>query len=206
MTSRRHSKPARRSPPSVAGTGAVVRRAPGERRRILLAGVASRGAGYRHVVRADRPRVRHLRRHRGARRARTDNAIVGVVSASAPAYAQSFASGTSVSRDATTSIADGMACRTPGARRAGHHPRGRRPHRGGHRRRDRGGDAGFYADTHNVAEGAGAAGLAALLQERENARGAVAGIVLTGANVDPEPFARILSNLEPEPRRTRRTS
>jgi threonine dehydratase len=51
----------------------------------------------------------------------------------------------------------------------------------------------LFSATHNVVEGAGAAGLAALLQERPNTRGAIAGIVLTGANVDPEPFARILA-------------
>jgi threonine dehydratase len=44
-----------------------------------------------------------------------------------------------------------------------------------------------------VAEGAGAASLAAVLQERTKLRGLTVGIVVTGANVDPEPFARILA-------------
>jgi len=51
----------------------------------------------------------------------------------------------------------------------------------------------LFADTHNVAEGAGAASLAAVLQERTKLRGLTVGIVVTGANVDPEPFARILA-------------
>ena len=51
----------------------------------------------------------------------------------------------------------------------------------------------LFTDTHNVVEGAGAASLAALLKERTTLRGQTAAIVLTGANVDPEPFARILS-------------
>jgi threonine dehydratase len=51
----------------------------------------------------------------------------------------------------------------------------------------------LFADTHNVVEGAGAASLAAVLQERTKLRGLTVGIVLTGANVDPEPFARILA-------------
>jgi len=51
----------------------------------------------------------------------------------------------------------------------------------------------LFTDTHNVVEGAGAASLAALLQDRGKFRVLTAGIVLTGANVDPQPFARILT-------------
>jgi len=54
----------------------------------------------------------------------------------------------------------------------------------------------LFNDTHNVVEGAGAASLAALLQERDAIRGQTAGIVLTGANVDAQPYARILSASE----------
>ena len=124
--------------------------------------------------------------------------IVGVVSAAAPAYARSFELGRPVSHHVSTRIADGMACRTPVAEaldaiRAGV---------------DRIVEVTddeieqamriLFIDTHNVVEGAGAAGLAALLQERETIRVLTAGIVLTGANVDPQPFARILA----EPGRT----
>ena len=119
--------------------------------------------------------------------------IVGVVSAAAPAYARSFALGRPVSHEVSTRIADGMACRTPDADaldmiRAGVErivevtddeiERAMRI---------------LFTDTHNVVEGAGAAGLAALLQERDKVRTLTAGIVLTGANVDPQPFARILT-------------
>jgi pyridoxal-phosphate dependent enzyme len=48
----------------------------------------------------------------------------------------------------------------------------------------------LFTDTHNVVEGA--ASLAAVLQERATLRGHTAAIVLTGANVDPRPFAGIL--------------
>jgi threonine dehydratase len=51
----------------------------------------------------------------------------------------------------------------------------------------------IYDDIHNVAEGAGAAGLAALLHERELMRGRTVGIVLTGANVDAGQFAPIIA-------------
>ena len=55
----------------------------------------------------------------------------------------------------------------------------------------------LFTDTHNVVEGAGAAGLAALLQERGKLSGLTAGIVVTGANVDPQPFARVLNGGRP---------
>ena len=53
----------------------------------------------------------------------------------------------------------------------------------------------LFSDTHNVVEGAGAVPLAAVLQEREALRGRTVGIVLTGANIDPEPFARVIRSL-----------
>ena len=49
----------------------------------------------------------------------------------------------------------------------------------------------LFAETHNVAEGAGAAALAALLQERERA-GPRAAVVLSGGNVDRSVYARVL--------------
>jgi threonine dehydratase len=51
----------------------------------------------------------------------------------------------------------------------------------------------LFADTHNVAEGAGAASLAAALQQRERCAGRSVGLVITGANVDSEVFARVLA-------------
>src|SRR3954468_8439625 len=119
--------------------------------------------------------------------------IVGVVSAAAPAYARSLSLGKLVSHDATTRIADGIACRTPDADafdiiRAG-------ADRVIEVTDDEVEDAmrALFTDTHNVVEGAGAVSLAAVLQERAKVRGLTVGIVLTGANVDPQPFARILA-------------
>jgi len=51
----------------------------------------------------------------------------------------------------------------------------------------------IYDDTHNVAEGAGAAAVAALLQEKEAIAGRRVGAVLSGGNVDRELFAAVLS-------------
>ncbi len=51
----------------------------------------------------------------------------------------------------------------------------------------------YFADTHNVAEGAGAAPLAALLQERDKMAGKTVGLILTGGNVDTEVYQGVLA-------------
>ena len=50
----------------------------------------------------------------------------------------------------------------------------------------------YFTDTHNVAEGAGAAPLAALLQERDRMAGKKVGLILTGGNADKELFSKAL--------------
>lgn len=50
----------------------------------------------------------------------------------------------------------------------------------------------LFTDTHNVAEGAGAAALAAAMQQRERWRGKTVGISVTGGNVDAAMFAEVL--------------
>ena len=52
----------------------------------------------------------------------------------------------------------------------------------------------LYADTHNLAEGAGAAALAAALQERGRLASQTVGVALTGANVDARMYADVLLN------------
>jgi threonine dehydratase len=118
--------------------------------------------------------------------------IVAVVAASAPAYARSLAEGRLVSHDATTRIADGMACRTPV-------PDALDQIRAGIDRVVEVTDdqieaamRAIYDDTHNVVEGAAAASVAAMLSERDRIRGRAVGVVLTGANVDRTVFARVL--------------
>jgi threonine dehydratase len=119
--------------------------------------------------------------------------IVAVVAASAPAYARSLALGRPVSHDATTRIADGMACRTPV-------PDALDQIRTGIVRVVEVTDdeieaamRAIYDDTHNVAEGAAASTVAALLSERDRIHGRSVGVVLTGGNVDRSAFARVLA-------------
>ncbi|WP_409051336.1 threonine dehydratase [Variovorax sp. GrIS 2.14] len=120
--------------------------------------------------------------------------IIGVVSSHATAYRDSFRAGRLMEAPVSTRLADGMACRTPvpealqviqreaddviavsddevaEAMRA------------------------LFIDTHNVAEGAGAAALAAALQQQDRWRGKTVGIALTGGNVDAGMFAGVLTS------------
>jgi len=120
--------------------------------------------------------------------------VVGVVSAGAPAYALSLAGDALVSHAVTTELADGMACRTPNADALA-------MLRGRVDRVVTVTDAevadamrALFTDTHNVAEGAGAASLAALLQPAERTRqhGRRVAVILCGGNVDRDVFARVL--------------
>ena len=119
--------------------------------------------------------------------------IVGVVSAHAPAYARSLAAGSSQSAPVSTVLADGMACRTPV-------PSALEAMRGKVARVVEVTDAqvadamrALFSDTHNVAEGAAAAPLAALMAEPPALRGRRSGFVLSGGNVDRDLFARVLA-------------
>lgn len=51
----------------------------------------------------------------------------------------------------------------------------------------------YFTDTHNVAEGAGAAPLAALLKEREKMAGKRVGLILSGGNIDREVYLKVLA-------------
>ena len=124
--------------------------------------------------------------------------IVGVVSAGAEAYALSFEAGHVVSTNTTnTVLADGMDCRAPWEQPV------EIIHKGC-ARVVRVTDAevatamrAYYTDTHNVAEGAGAAPLAAALQERDVVKGKKVGVILCGGNVDSDKFARVLAGEVP---------
>ena len=120
--------------------------------------------------------------------------VVGVVSSGATTYADSLSAGHVVPAAVSTQLADGMAVRVADA------------------------DAlailqqhldhvvvvsdaevaqamrTLFVDTHNVAEGAGAAAFAAAWQERERVRGQQVGVTLCGGNVDADVFARVLAD------------
>lgn len=116
--------------------------------------------------------------------------IIGVQSTQAPAYALSLAAGQVISTTTCDTRADGMATRVPD-------PEAFEIIRRGVSRivqvtDDEVGEAivAYWTDTHNLAEGAGAAPLAALLQERDRQSGRSVGVVLCGGNIDLSLFRR----------------
>jgi len=119
--------------------------------------------------------------------------LVGVVSRHAPTYALSLAAGRVVEAPVTTRLADGMAVRRADAQALAVLARGLDHMVQVSDDEVAAAMRAIYTDTHNVAEGAGAAALAAALQERPTLRGRCVGVALTGANVDADAFAETLS-------------
>jgi threonine dehydratase len=116
--------------------------------------------------------------------------IVGVQSTEAPCYALSFAAGTVVTTVTSNTLADGMATRIPDADALA-------VIRKGASRIVQVSDEeigaairALWTDTHNLAEGAGAAPLAAALQEKQKIRGKRVGLILSGGNIDLDMFRR----------------
>jgi threonine dehydratase len=116
--------------------------------------------------------------------------IVGVQSTEAPSYALSLAAGTIVTTETCNTFADGMATRIPD-------PEAFAIIRKGASRIVQVSDdevaaaiRAYWTDTHNLAEGAGAAALAAALQEKSKVRGKRVGLVLSGGNIDFDLFRR----------------
>ena len=119
--------------------------------------------------------------------------IVGVVSSHATTYADSIAAGRVVAAPVSTLLADGMACRVADpealailAPHLDHIVQVSDVEVAAAMR-------ALFSDTHNVAEGAGAAALAAALQEKAQLRGQAVGLALTGGNVDASVFSQVLS-------------
>jgi len=119
--------------------------------------------------------------------------IVGVVAAASPSYSLSFKERKVVEAPSLTLIADGLACRKP-------NPQAMEviwenvtrivevtDEEIAHAMRS------LYEDTHNLAEGAGAAALAGSLKEKDLHSGKRVGIILTGGNIDREAYAQVLT-------------
>ncbi|MET3105203.1 threonine dehydratase [Oxalobacteraceae bacterium GrIS 2.11] len=120
--------------------------------------------------------------------------IIGVVSAHALAYKTSFEAGYKIEAPVSTELADGLACRVPdessleiilasvdrvlavsdtevaAAMKL------------------------LFVATHNVAEGAGAAALAAAIQVKKELHGLKVGVPLCGGNVDADQFSMVINN------------
>src|SRR5215470_15502572 len=119
--------------------------------------------------------------------------IVGVVAQNANAYARSFAAGAVVATDTAETFADGLAVRVPDTTALAV---------------IRSGADGivevsecelveaigiYFSDTHTLAEGAGAAPLAALIKERARMQGCRVGLVMSGQNIDRAVMREVLA-------------
>jgi len=120
--------------------------------------------------------------------------VVGVVSAHASAYAQSFEAGVAIESPVTTILSDGMACRVP-------EPAALELILQGVDRIVQVTDNEVSASmrlmfecTHNVCEGAGAAALAAATQEKARLAGRKVAVIASGGNVDQGVFANVLND------------
>lgn len=118
--------------------------------------------------------------------------VVGVISAHATTYADSLAAGCVVEAPVSTVLADGMAVRRADPQALALLQKGLArtvqvtDQQVAQAMRD------LYTDTHNVAEGAGAASFAAAWAERAQLRGHVVGTTLCGGNVDSVTFGQVL--------------
>jgi threonine dehydratase len=124
--------------------------------------------------------------------------IVGIVARNAPAMALSFAAGKPVPTDSVQTFADGIATRDPRQEALA-------IIKGGAARilqvtEDDIAEAvrAYFQDTHNVAEGAGAAPLAGLMQERARMAGKRVAVILSGGNIDTLVYRKILAGETPK--------
>jgi threonine dehydratase len=123
--------------------------------------------------------------------------IVGVVAAAAPAYLESYSTKHPVSRPVAPTIADGLACRVPNAEALEFMLSRISRIVSVEESEIKSAMRQMFSDTHNVAEGAGAAALAAAIKEgtqirRGNRRLRIA-VIQTGGNIDKPIFAKVLS-------------
>ena len=123
--------------------------------------------------------------------------IIGVCAAKAPATALSFAAGHRARGASAQTFADGVATREPGADAIASICRGAA--RIVEVPEDAIAEAMriYFDDTHQVAEGAGAVPLAALLQERGKMAGKNIAVVLSGGNIEHKRYMQVLSGHTP---------
>jgi threonine dehydratase len=116
--------------------------------------------------------------------------IVGVQSSEAPAYALSFAAGHVVPTNSADTLADGMATRVPDQEALEVILKGAARITLVSDDEVAAAVRAYWTDTHNLAEGAGAAALAAAVKERSRLKGRKVGLVLSGGNIDFDLFRR----------------
>jgi threonine dehydratase len=126
---------------------------------------------------------------------RTD--IIGVVSERANAYRLSFEEGRVVPTNSASTFADGIAVRVPDERALAMIRAGVSAIIEVSDDEIASAIRTYHEDTHNLAEGAGAAALAALGRDRDRVRGRKAAVILSGGNIDRPVAACVLDGRAP---------
>ena len=119
--------------------------------------------------------------------------VVGVVAENAPMYALSFEQKQAVSTNAADTFADGLACRIPDPDALAIILKGAERVVTVSEAEIRSAMRAFYSDCHNLIEGAGAAPLAALLQEKDQMAGKSVAVIASGGNIDRDLYLEILA-------------
>jgi len=124
--------------------------------------------------------------------------IVGVVSTQAMSAKLSFEQGRLVETDSAKTFADGVAVRVPVAEAFDIYSRGADRIVAVSEEEIAEAMRIYYRTIHATAEGAGAASLAALMQEREAMSGKAVGVILSGGNIDMSKYLAVLGGGVPE--------
>jgi threonine dehydratase len=123
--------------------------------------------------------------------------IIGVGAIKAPATALSFAAGHPVNAPSAQTFADGLATREPNAEAVATICRGAARVVEVAENAIAEAMGIYFDDTHQIAEGAGAAPLAALLQERDRMANKNVALVLSGGNIERARYLQVLSGTTP---------
>jgi len=119
--------------------------------------------------------------------------VVGVVAGNAATYALSFAERKPVPTNSSDTLADGMAVRVPDSGALAAILKGAERVVTVSEDEIKAAMRHYFTDTHNVAEGAGAGPLAALLKERAAMAGKRVAVILSGGNIDRPLYASVLN-------------
>lgn len=123
--------------------------------------------------------------------------IIGVVSENAPTAKLSAQAGKPVETNSARTFADGVAVRVPVPEALEVYAKGASRIVEVSEQDIAGAIRLYFRATHNLAEGAGAAALAALMNEREEFAGKNVGVILSGGNIDVEVFRQVIAGEVP---------
>ena len=118
--------------------------------------------------------------------------VVGVVSTEAQTAKLSVEAGHLIETETANTFADGMAVRIPVADAYDIYANGAERMVAVSEDEIAAAIKLYYTATHNLAEGAGAAAFAALMQERNTMQGKRIGVILTGGNIDADMFRTVM--------------